>query len=59
MDVDVDEIAASLTFTAAPSPQHLMGLLLASPRPEAQNLVHDHVQVDAVRAPTARPIALS
>jgi hypothetical protein len=67
MDVDVDGSAASLTFAARPSPKHLVGLLLASQRPDARDRVHVHdhvhvhvhVQVDAVRAFTARLIALS
>jgi hypothetical protein len=57
VDADVDGRAASLTFTARPSPKHLVGLLLASQRPDARNQVHvhDHVHVqgDAMRGPTA------
>jgi hypothetical protein len=52
-NVDVDRCAANLTFTARPSPKHLMQLLNASQRPDARNRVHVHdhvhVQVDAVR----------
>jgi hypothetical protein len=65
VDVDVDGNAASLTFTARTSPKHLVGLLFASRRTDARDQVHDHVhdhvhvQVDAVRAFTARPIATS
>jgi len=55
VDVDVDGRAASLMFTARPSPKHLMRLLFSAQRPNARNRVHvhDHVQVDAVRAFTA------
>jgi hypothetical protein len=66
VDVDVDGRAASLTFTARPSPKHLVGPILASQRPDARDRVHVHdhdhdhvyvhVQVDAVRTFTARPI---
>ena len=63
VDVDVDESAASLTFTACSSPKYLMGQLFASRRPDARNRVHVHdhvhVEVDPVRAFTARPIAPS
>ena len=55
VDVDVDGRAASLTFTARLSPKCLVGLLLASQRPDARDRVHvhDYVQVYAVRAFTA------
>jgi len=67
VDVDVDGHAASLTFTARTSPKYLVGPLFASRRTDARDQVHVHdhdhvhvhVQVDAVRAFTARPIALS
>jgi hypothetical protein len=61
VDVVVDGRAASLTFTARLSPKHLVGPLLASQRPDVRDRVHVdvHVQVGAVRALTARPIALS
>ena len=65
VDVDVDGHATSLTLTARMSPKYSMGLLFTSRRTDARDQVHVHdhdyihVQVDAVRTFTARPITLS
>jgi hypothetical protein len=59
VDVVVDESAASLTFTARTPTRHLAGLLFASRRTEPHVHVYDRDQVYALRAFTARPIALS